>query len=67
MSGCFDEGEIVAIESDWREAFALWPHKTIGGKRIWLKRCYSRRVWINYDFVPEPETQYATIFEVLQL
>lgn len=52
----------------WREVFIWWPWvTTVTGKRIWWKRIYKRRVWIVWGsgFHMEPETQYATAFDLL--
>ena len=51
----------------WREVFAWWPRKTIGGKKVWFRKVYKRRVWIVWGtgFHMEPAVQYATIFEIL--
>jgi hypothetical protein len=51
----------------WREVFAWRPQKTIGGKKVWLRKVYKRRVWIVWGtgFHMEPAVQYATIFEIL--
>lgn len=57
--------DVVAIEHDWVPTFALLPHKTIGGKYVWLKKCYIRRVWIYTGFADEPDTQYAELFDIL--
>jgi hypothetical protein len=52
----------------WRQVFALWPVKTVSGKRIWWKKIYKRKVWVVWGtgFHMEPETQYATLFDMLQ-
>ena len=52
----------------WREHFAWLPVKTITGQRAWGVKLYKRRVWIVWgqaNFHMEPETQYATLFELL--
>lgn len=52
----------------WRETFVWWPWATtITGKRIWWKKVYKRKVWVVWGtgFHMEPETQYATTFELL--
>lgn len=52
----------------WREVFIWWPWvTTVTGKRVWWKRIYKRRVWIVWgtSFHMEPETQYATAFDLL--
>ena len=52
----------------WREVFALWPVKTINGKYIWWKKVFKRKVWVVWGtgFHMEPETQYATAFDLLE-
>ncbi len=51
----------------WHEVFAWLPTKTISGKVVWGKRLYKRKVWIVWGngFHIEPETQYATAFDLL--
>ena len=51
----------------WRKVFAWWPVKTITGQRAWGIKIYKRKVWVVWGtgFHMEPETQYATLFEVL--
>jgi hypothetical protein len=52
----------------WREVFVWWPWvTTITGKRVWWKKVYKRRVWVVWGtgFHMEPETQYATAFDLL--
>ena len=51
----------------WHEVFALWPVKTINGKRVWWKKVYKRKVWVVWGtgFHMEPETQYATVFDMM--
>lgn len=61
-----ERGMVVAVEHDWVEVFAILPHKTIGGKWIWLKKIYCRRVWVYTGFVDEPETQYGNVFDMLE-
>jgi hypothetical protein len=52
----------------WTAHFAWWPVKTITGLRAWGVKIYKRRVWIVWGtgFHMEPETQYATLFEILK-
>ena len=65
--------EITQIITDgadcypWREVFALWPVKTVSGKRVWWKRVYKRKVWIVWgaSFHMEPDVQYATAFDLV--
>lgn len=51
----------------WHEVFAWWPRTTITGKKVWWQKVYKRKVWVVWGtgFHMEPETQYATVFEVL--
>jgi hypothetical protein len=51
----------------WTDHFAWLPVKTITGLRAWGVKVYRRRVWIVWgtSFHMEPETQYATLFELL--
>lgn len=51
----------------WTAHFAWLPVKTITGQRAWGIKLYRRRVWIVWGtgFHMEPETQYATLFEIL--
>jgi hypothetical protein len=51
----------------WTEYFAIFPRKTISGNRIFWKKAYKRKVWVVWGtgFHMEPETQYATTFDLL--
>lgn len=51
----------------WHEFFAIIPRKTVSGKRIFWEKAYKRKVWVVWGtgFHMEPETQYATIFDLL--
>ena len=51
----------------WREHFAWLPVTTISGQRAWGIKIYRRKVWVVWGtgFHMEPETQYATLFEML--
>jgi hypothetical protein len=51
----------------WCEHFAWLPVKTITGQRAWGIKVYRRKVWVVWGtgFHMEPETQYATLFELL--
>jgi hypothetical protein len=51
----------------WHEVFVWWPHTTITGKKIFWQKAFKRRVWIVWGtgFHMEPETQYATLFELM--
>jgi hypothetical protein len=52
----------------WTETFVILPKKTITGKRLAWQKLYKRRVWVVWGtgFHMEPETQYATLFEILK-
>lgn len=58
-------GDVTAVEHDWVKTFVLLPRRTINRRWVWLKNVYCRRVWVYTGFIDEPETQYATLFEVL--
>lgn len=51
----------------WRKTFALWPVKTISGKRIWLKPIYKQRFWVVWGtgFHMEPHVEYGELFDIL--
>jgi hypothetical protein len=51
----------------WHEYFAIWPRTTVTGKRIFWEKAYKRKVWVVWGtgFHMEPETQYATTFDLL--
>lgn len=51
----------------WTETFVILPKTTITGKRLAWEKAYKRRVWVVWGtgFHMEPETQYATLFEIL--
>ncbi len=51
----------------WHEYFAILPRKTVSGKRIFWEKAYKRKVWVVWGtgFHMEPETQYATVFDLL--
>ena len=51
----------------WTEHFAWWPVKTVTGLRAWGVKVYKRRVWVvwGWSMHMEPETQYATAFDLL--
>ena len=59
-------GDLVSIQHDWWNSFALFPHKTVSGKWIWLERCCKRVVWRYTGFTDEPFTEYGTIFDVIK-
>lgn len=51
----------------WTETFVILPKKTVSGGRVFWQKAYKRRVWIVWgaSFHMEPETQYATAFDLL--
>lgn len=52
----------------WMETFVMWPRKSITGKRLFWTKAYKRKVWVVWGtgFHMEPETQFATLFELLE-
>ena len=46
----------------------MWPRKSIAGKTLFWEKAYKRQVWVVWGtgFHMEPETQYATLFEMLE-
>jgi len=54
--------------SIWRETFIILPKTTITGQRIWLTRCYTRRMSVHSLAHIEPINQYAAdLFEILRI
>lgn len=53
----------------WTEHFAWWPVTTITGLRAWGVKVYKRKVWVVWGsgFHMEPETQYASLLEILTI
>jgi hypothetical protein len=51
----------------WHEVYAWLPVKTVTGKIVWREKLFKRKVWVVWGtgFHMEPETQYATLFELL--
>lgn len=51
----------------WLETFVIWPRKSITGAPLFWTRAYKRKVWVVWGtgFHMEPETQYATLLELL--
>ena len=51
----------------WTETFIWWPTKSVMGTPLFWVKAYKRRVWIMWGtgFHMEPETQYATAFDLL--
>ena len=52
---------------NWREVFAWWPVRTIGGKRVWMNFVYKRKFWAVWGtgFHMEPQVEYGTVFDML--
>jgi hypothetical protein len=52
----------------WTETFIMWPRKTITGKPLFWTKAFKRRVWVVWGtgFHMEPETQYATAFDLIK-
>lgn len=52
----------------WREVFAYWPVKTIGGKWVWLRKIYKQKYWAvwGHGFHSEPHVEYGELFDVLK-
>lgn len=62
--------EVITDGADcypWTECFVWWPCKTISGKPLFWTKAYKRRVWVVWGtgFHMEPETQYATVFDLI--
>lgn len=51
---------------NWTETFAWFPVTTISGKKIWWKKVFKRRVWIETEFTGEPVVQYGTWVDVIK-
>lgn len=51
----------------WTETFVILPKKTVSGSRVFWQKAYKRKVWVVWGtgFHMEPETQYATAFDLL--
>ena len=51
----------------WKETFVIWPRRSITGAPLFWTKAYKRKVWIVWGtcFHMEPETQYATLFDLL--
>ena len=51
----------------WTETFFWYPRISVGGKLIWWRKAYKRKVWAVWGtgFHMEPVTQYADMFEIL--
>jgi hypothetical protein len=52
----------------WKETFVLWPKKSFYGTPLFWRKAYKRKVWAVWGtgFHMEPETQYATLEELLK-
>jgi len=52
----------------WTETFVMWPRKSISGKPLFWTKAFKRRVWVLWGtgFHMEPETQYATVFDLVE-
>ena len=59
-------GDIVSVQHDWWPSWAILPHRTIGGKWVWLKPVYKRVVWRYTGFIDEPFTEYGDLLDVLK-
>ena len=60
---------IREVYSDWKKYFAWTPVTTITGKRVWLKKIYTRTAYRRLlDGAPLgcPTTQFATFMEILK-
>ena len=55
----------------WRKCYVWYPVQTISGRYAWFEQLYKRRVWVYlgsyYSLCYEPETQYATLLELLMV
>lgn len=53
---------------DWRQVFAIWPVKTVGGKYVWLRKIYKRKFWVVWgvSFHMEPHVEYGTLFDIIK-
>ena len=51
----------------WIETFVIWPRRSVGGTPLFFTKAYKRKVWVVWGtgFHMEPETQYATAFDLL--
>jgi hypothetical protein len=52
----------------WHEVYAWLPVRTVSGKIVWGKKVFKRKVWMVWGsgFHMEPETQYATAFDLIK-
>jgi hypothetical protein len=51
----------------WIKTFVIWPRRSISGALLFFTKAYKRKVWVVWGtgFHMEPETQYATLFDLL--
>jgi hypothetical protein len=51
----------------WMETFVIWPRRSISDTPLFWTKAYKRKVWVVWGtgFHMEPETQYATLFDLL--
>jgi hypothetical protein len=51
----------------WHETFVIWPRRSVSGAPLFWTKAYKRKVWVVWGtgFHMEPETQYATAFDLL--
>jgi hypothetical protein len=59
-------GDYTGVEQNWTEMFAIIPRRTVRNRLVWLKKIYTRRVWIYTGFADEPFTEYGDMFDVLK-
>jgi hypothetical protein len=60
------KGTIVHVEQPWTQMFVVWPRRTLGGRWVWLRQIYRRRVWRYTGFRDEPFTEFGDLFDVLK-
>jgi len=61
-----ENGELVSVQHNWWKSFAIFPHRTISKKWVWLKPVYKRVVWRYTGFTDEPFTEYGEFFDVIK-
>jgi hypothetical protein len=59
------KGTIVHVEQPWTQMFVVWPRRTLGGRWVWLRQIYRRRVWRSW-VVDLPSTEFGDLFDVLK-
>ena len=59
------KGAIIHVEQPWTQMFALWPRRTLGGRWVWLRQIYRRRVWRSW-VVDLPSIEFGDLFDVLK-